>query len=95
MVNDGNAFFNYYSVLSSLDEANKKLFDFSNKYVKNNLFGKAGDITSEIYSNGLANPLPFDIVSGQADKQYSEDNSNLYDYTDTYIEAKLIYGFTD
>ncbi len=92
LINSQNTYFNYYKTLKTLDDANKKLFQNSSKYIKNDMFIKSGNITSDIYKNGLANPLPFVLNDGNAITAISE-TSKLATISSTYTTSNLVYGF--
>ena len=92
LINAQSTYFNYYKVLKTLDDANKKLFQNNSKYVKNDMFIKTGNITSDIYKNGLANPLPFVLNDGNVTSVFSIDSS-LLTAASTYTASNLIYGF--
>lgn len=87
VVENGNTFFNYYNILSTLDAANKKLFDNTTKYVTNMVIRKSGNIFNDVYSNGLACALPFDLSSGK------QSDAHFFAQTDYYECTKLCYGW--
>lgn len=92
LINAQSTYFNYYKVLKTLDDANKKLFQNNSKYVKNDMFIKTGNITSDIYKNGLANPLPFVLNDGNVVPGFTTDSS-LTTAASTYTTSNLVYGF--
>ncbi|MDE6476711.1 MAG: hypothetical protein K2L48_00695 [Mycoplasmoidaceae bacterium] len=84
-------YYAYYNLISTIDEANKKLFDNSSKYVTNSLIRKTGNITSDIYKNGLACALPFVLTSGDP----GNGNDKILLETNSYDCTKVVYGFDD
>lgn len=97
LVSAGNQYYNYYDLVNTIDEANKKLFDTSSKYVTNNLLRKNGQITTDVYKNGVANCLPFTIVSGIVGGSSGSFNSasSLFMSNTHYEPIKLVYGYDD
>ena len=91
LVTNANMYYAYYNLISTIDEANKKLFDNSSKYVTNSLIRKTGNITSDIYKNGLACALPFVLTSGDP----SNTNDEILLETDNYDCTNVVYGFDD
>ena len=80
----------YYDLISKYDNANKKIYEYSNEYSNNSIFiritgNKVIDTTG--YKNGLVCPLPFMPTSGNTSSQ------NILQQTINYNEAKMMYGF--